>query len=58
MRGERCVVGGQVRSFSEGWAIGIARHSLPLRGEVDAAHQATGVPSLGQESVNVVNGPR
>jgi hypothetical protein len=27
-------------------------------GIYDAADQATGVPSLGQESVNVVNGPR
>jgi RHS repeat-associated protein len=32
--------------------------SRPSAGEVDATHQATGVPSLAQESVNVVNGPR
>ena len=32
--------------------------SAPSAAEVDAAHQATGVPSLGAESVNRMNGPR
>jgi RHS repeat-associated protein len=32
--------------------------SGPSAQDIDMAHQATGVPSQGQEAVNVVNGPR
>lgn len=36
----------------------VMHREAPTAQDIDMAHQATGVPSLGQESMNFVAGPR